>query len=78
DTWRAIFTRDIVVFDQGKPLARLFSVHRASYSPIDLLRPSATLWQGAYIGSPISGFSSLDLRINGLLGSGLSCRLDLP
>ena len=77
DTWRASLTRDIVVFADGKVLARLTPLQAASYVPLDLLNPPETRWRGGYMGKPISRFSALDLRINGLLGLGASCRLDL-
>ncbi len=78
DSWRAFVTRDIVVYAQGKALARLSPVQRLSYTPLDLLNPAATRWLGGHMGKSLSRRSALDFRINGLLGLGASCRLDLP
>ncbi|MFK8049889.1 MAG: hypothetical protein AB8B81_15790 [Halioglobus sp.] len=77
ETWRAVVTRDMVVFVDGKMLTRLTPVQEASYTPIDLLKPSETQWRGGYMGKAVNLFSSADIRINGLLGFDASCRLDL-
>lgn len=76
NTWQASVTRDIVVFADGKLLARLTPVQEAGYVPLDLLYPAQTRWLGGYMGEPISQSSALDFRINTLLGLGASCRLD--
>lgn len=78
DSWRAVVTRDIVVYSQGRALARLSPVQRRSYTPLDLLNPDATRWLGGYMGKSVSRGSVLDFRINGLLGLGGYCRLEQP
>jgi hypothetical protein len=42
----SLLTRDILVTEGGRLLARLYPVHKGDYSPYDLIRQASNVWQG--------------------------------